>query len=597
ASSPLPPPTRCQEAGTKPSPPLALRLQELALGRPFLSLAGAAFRLGEGIVFENTSWVFHRDEHWAIIGANGSGKSLLADAVRGRLPLAQGRLRYHFRAPPGLMPEEAIGQVSFEVRKGEAQGAVMQSRWNSFEEESGLRVRDFLAYERVMEANPFEVTGRHEQARRRFERRRRRAVGLLRVEPFLERTLISLSNGERQRVELARALCHPLRLLILDDPFVGLDSGMRQHFELVLESLMRTRLRVLLITTRLEELPPQVTHLLCVDRCRVVAAGPRAEMLSLVLPGQQARCLLHVAAGPRAEILSMGPSKSWLAPTRPIRAGNGGRRGASAALRARGAPKSGAAAAGDCELVRLRDVTLRYGQSTILEGIDWTVRAGESWALLGPNGSGKTALLSLILGDNPQAYANEVVVFGRRRGTGESIWEIKRRIGSVSPELHLHFNDAVTCFEVVVSGFHDTVGLFHEPSARQRALARRWLARFGLSEFARSPLFALSAGLQRMVLLARALVKGPRLLLLDEPCQGLDPAHRQVFVKAVDDLVRDGAVTAIYVTHRQEEIPPSIRRVLRLGTFSEQRLGGLQAIAQRTSSLRPMVCLPACSAH
>jgi molybdate transport system ATP-binding protein len=515
-------------------------------------------------VFNGTSWVFHRDEHWAILGANASGKSLLADAVRGRLPLVQGELRYHFRPPPGLTPEEAIGQVSFETRKGQVHDAVVQSRWNSTEEESGLRVRDFLAYERVMEANPFEVTDRHQQGRRRFERQRRRAVGLLRVEPFLERTLMSLSNGERQRVELARALCHPLRLLILDDPFVGLDRAMREHFRHLLEGLMRTRLRVLLITTRLEDLPPQVTHLLCVDRCRVVAAGPRAE------------------------ILSLPQSKSLLAPSLPIRAGSAGHRRALAArrwcaperrlepaldgrssighTRVEGRAKPAEAGApGGCELVRLRDVTVRYGRSTILEGIDWTVRAGESWALLGPNGSGKTALLSLILGDNPQAYANEVVVFGRRRGNGESIWEIKRRIGSVSPELHLHFNDAATCFEVVVSGFHDTVGLFHQPTARQRALARQWLTRFGLIRFARSPLFALSAGLQRMVLLARALVKGPQLLLLDEPCQGLDSAHRQVFVKAVDDLVRDRAVTAIYVTHREDEIPPSIRRVLRLG--------------------------------
>src|SRR5208337_1001930 len=181
----------------------------------------------------------------------------------------------------------------------------------------------------------------------------------------------------------------------------------------------------------------------------------------------------------------------------------------------RAASKGRAVAAGGRELVRLRDVTLRYGRSTILEGIDWTVRAGESWALLGPNGSGKTTLLSLILGDNPQAYSNQVVLFGRRRGTGESIWEIKRRIGSVSPELHLHFNDAATCIEVVLSGFHDTVGLFHRPTARQRALARQWLSRFGLIHLARAPLFALSAGLQRMVLLARALVKGPPLLLLD----------------------------------------------------------------------------------
>ncbi len=135
------------------------RGRQAGCGRPFFSLARAAFRLGERLVFEGTSWVFCRDEHWAILGANASGKSLLADAVRGRLPLAQGELRYHFRAPPGLTPEEAIGQVSFEIRKGEVPEAVMQSRWNSLEEESGLRVRDFLAYERVMEVNPFEGDG------------------------------------------------------------------------------------------------------------------------------------------------------------------------------------------------------------------------------------------------------------------------------------------------------------------------------------------------------------------------------------------------------------------------------------------------------
>ena len=123
---------------------------------------------------------------------------------------------------------------------------------------------------------------------------------------------------------------------------------------------------------------------------------------------------------------------------------------------------------------------MRYGDTVILRNINWTVRAGESWALLGPNGSGKTTLLSLILGDNPQVYTNDIVVFGRPRGSGESVWEIKQHIGWVSPELHLHFNDSATCFEVVASGFHDTVGLFQPPSARQRTAARRCLARFQL---------------------------------------------------------------------------------------------------------------------
>jgi molybdate transport system ATP-binding protein len=164
-------------------------------------------------------------------------------------------------------------------------------------------------------------------------------------------------------------------------------------------------------------------------------------------------------------------------------------------------------------LVRLRNITVRYGSTVILNDLNWTIRTGESWALLGPNGSGKTTLLSLILGHNPQVYTNDVVVFGRQRGSGESVWDIKKHIGWVSPELHLHFNDSATCFEVVASGFYDTVGLFQPPTTRQRTAARRWLARFRLLEFAHQPLYALSAGLQWMVLLARALVKNPRALM------------------------------------------------------------------------------------
>ena len=159
---------------------------------------------------------------------------------------------------------------------------------------------------------------------------------------------------------------------------------------------------------------------------------------------------------------------------------------------------------------------------------------------------------------------NDVVVFGKPRGHGESIWEIKKFIGWVSPELHVHFNDSATCLEVVESGFHDSIGLFEPATPRQRSAARRWLKEFQLSQFENEPLFALSAGLQRMVLLARALVKNPRLLILDEPCQGLDAAHRDFFVKEVDALLRSGSVTAIYVTHRPEEIPRSIKRVMRL---------------------------------
>ena len=508
--------------------------------QPFLQLRSATFRLGERLVFERTTWTLLRNEQWAIVGPNGAGKSLFADALRGQLPLVGGELRFHFRPPAGLNHEEAIGHVAFEDRRHELHHTVVQSRWNSLEEESTLRVSDFLSYERVMEINPFEVEPLGYGVRRRaaFERRRRQAVEVLRVTPFLAHSLLSLSNGEMQRVQLARALSRPSRLLILDEPFAGLDTQTRRHFRAVLEHLMATALRVLLLTTRPEDLPRQVNHLLRIEDCRVVYSGPRRR----------------------------GPDESAAPPPGPRRGGATGatqRAGSTTASPSR-VSQNPAPRAANNELVRLRNVTLRYGETTLLENINWTIRAGESWALLGPNGSGKTTLLSLLTGDNPQAYVNDVVLFGKRRGEGEPVWRTKQRIGWVSPELHLHFDDAAPCLDVVASGFRDTVGLFEPPTRPQRRAALALLAQFRLSQYVTTPLFALSVGLQRMVLLSRALVKKPALLILDEPCQSLDAPHRMLFIEAVDRLLRAGGVTAIYVTHRRDEIPPSINRVFRL---------------------------------
>src|SRR3954447_22033461 len=243
--------------------------------RPLLTLKNAGFRLGNRIVFENTSWTYRTGEQWAVLGDNGSGKSLFADAVRGRLPLVQGELNYHFRAPVGLIPEEAIGHVSFEERKANAHELVVQSRWNSSEAAGALSTREWLSYERVMEINPFEVSRNRGHERQQFERRLQRAIRLLGISEFLNRNLISLSNGETQRVQLARALCRPLRLLILDEPFTGMDRERRAHFSTLLARLMRTGMRMMLVTTRAEDLPSEITHVVVVDDCRVMYAGTR----------------------------------------------------------------------------------------------------------------------------------------------------------------------------------------------------------------------------------------------------------------------------------------------------------------------------------
>ncbi len=497
------------------------------MSRPFITLRQAGFRLGERLIFSGSDWTFECDEHWVLHGGNGAGKSIFAEALRGHLPLVQGELHYHFRPMDGLSAEQLIGHVSFDDRRADLHGAVVQSRWNSLEEDHAVLVRDFLSYDQVMDVNPFAVGVVEEPLRRRFERRRRLASALLGIETFFDRALLTLSNGERQRVQLARALCHPLRLLILDEPFIGMDQGTRKHFHHVLRSLMQSPLRLLLITSREEDVPRGITHALEIDDCRIISSAP--------IPARR-----HLK--PQSRNLPQPPPTDLESnPNRTTGKGKGK------------------------VLVSLREVTVRYGARTILDQVNWEIREGESWALVGRNGSGKSTLLSLINGDNPQAYSNCVRVFGKLRGAGESVWDLKQKIGWVSPELQVHFDTDLTCYEAVASGFFATNGLFEEPTRKQAAAARRWLKTVGLANEAQTPVAGLSAGMQRMILLARCLVKQPRLLILDEPCQGLDQRHRAQFLGRVNALIRKKVTTVIFVTHRADEIPRGIRRVLRLG--------------------------------
>jgi molybdate transport system ATP-binding protein len=481
----------------------------------------AAFRLGERLAFERTSWSYRREDQWAVIGGNGSGKSLFLEAVRGTLPMVQGEMSYHFRRPAGFSHEEAISLVSFEDRKLDVHHMVMQSRWNSLEDHGSLRVRDFLAYERAMDMNPFEVTNRHAHERRAFDRRVARAIRLLKIGPLLERLVISLSHGERQKLQIARGLSRPLRLLLLDEPFSGLDAASRDSFRETLEHLMTSGLHVLIATTRPEDLPSSITHILELNRLRVVSQRTHHRQK----PGK--RMLRGIGS------LSPGiKPRPYPASTTP-------------------------------PVVRLEKVAVNYGEVKVLENISWTIREGDRWALLGRNGSGKSTLLGLITGDHPQAYVNNVEVFGKRRGEGDSVWETKKHIGLVSPEVHLHFDGECSCFDVVASGFYDSVGLFERPTVRERERVRSWLARLRLRCGAEA-FSSRSLGEQRMVLIARAMVKEPRLLILDEPCQGMDSRHRKLVMQTVDQIARSHQATILYVTHRQDEIPGSIDKELRL---------------------------------
>ena len=503
---------------------------------PFVTLDDVTIRRGDSLVFPHTTWTMRAGERWAIVGPNGSGKSTLVKALCGTLPVVSGEILYHFAGnhlPTGHSwyepaPEEMIAHVSFEAQR-ELLGSVspyQQARWDSAAGNSAPTVIDFLLSDGLDEIAPY-LVGPRPMPGRGFQTRLRHSVRVFGIDYLLSRRIAHLSNGEIRKVLMARALARAPRLLVLDDPFGGLDTQSRRAVHQVVRDVLRHGTPVLLVASSTDDLPPQVTHVLSVAGDRVAKSGRLQEILTDRTRGPRPRRLRATGC------------------TKPTRQ--------RVAAERNGTP-----------LVLMRNVASAYGDVPILTGVTWRVQPGERWALMGPNGSGKSTLLSLIVGDNPQAYANDITLFGRRRGTGESVWEIKQRIGYVSPEMLEHYREDLFCLDVVCSGFYDSIGLYDACSRAARHAARLWLRRLGIGPLARKRFLELSDSLQRLVLLARALVKDPPLLILDEPCQGLDAEHRDTIRALLDHVCTATSRAMIYVTHRKDELPSCITHELRL---------------------------------
>ena len=315
-----------------------------------------------------------------------------------------------------------------------------------------------------------------------------------------DRPLVTLSSGELRKYQLNRALLDGPEILVIDNPFIGLDPHNRAALTRALTDLSATTTLVLVLS-RVAEIPPFVTHVIPVADGVAGEKVPREAYLDAVLP----------------------PA-----------------------------------------VIRMRDVTIRFGERVVLDRLNWTVRQGEHWALTGANGSGKSTLLSLINADNPRAYACDIELFGRPRGSGETIWDIKRQIGFVSPELHRAFQVDASALEIVASGLFDTEGLFRHPTEEQYACARRWMGEFGIADLAERRFLRLSSGEQRLCLVARAFVKDPPLYVLDEPLHGLDEVQRRSVKGLLDRFCGAPGKTLLMVTHYPEEYPACIDHSLSL---------------------------------
>jgi len=453
------------------------------------------------------NWQIEPQQHWVITGTNGSGKSALAAVLAGVL-------------------DKGAEQVS-----GSIDGLPARVGWVSFEAQAELieaerRKDDADIMDVISEGTPVsEILYEDCQDRELAEQ----LVVKFGLEDLLGRAFRKLSTGESRKVILIRALASKPDLLVLDEPFDGLDANTLTVLQQYLKTLSNA-LPMVMVLNRFDELPEFITHIAYVENGELQHRISRDDTKAYAELYQ----LLHLKTTdltvPEADPETLIPC---LDPEQP--------------------------------LVRLNGITIKYDETEIISDLDWTINPNEHWQLSGPNGSGKTGLLSLITGDHPQCYVNDIFVFGFQRGNGESIWQIKQFIGYVSTALQWEYRVGTSLRNVIISGFYDSIGLYSKCTDKQRAIADEWLVLLGMLDRADQPFNKLSYGDQRLLLIARAMVKHPPLLILDEPCLGLDDMNRQLVLALIEKICAGNMTSVLYVNHHPEDRIKGIDNYLALG--------------------------------
>ena len=436
-------------------------------------------------------WEITSDQHWAIVGTNGSGKSALAAVLAGTGDIVGGEVN-------GLPQQVAI--ASFEAQAELIEAELKKDDADLLDVVSiGTPVRELL-----------DQTCSDQALQQRL-------IKAFNFESLLDRGFRKLSSGESRKLMLIRALTSQAQLLILDEPFEGLDADSCLYLQQLLEEIAQ-HTPIVMVLNRLDEIPAFISHIgyvnnaalaLQIDRNDDDAMNNLTQLMHL-----KTTDLSVPAAAQNQQPIALDKSQP---------------------------------------LVRMRQVRVAYGDSVIFSELDWTIEAGEHWQVTGPNGSGKTCLLNLITGDHPQCYVNDIFVFGMQRGNGESIWQIKQHLGYVSSALQWEYRVTVSVRNAIISGFYDSIGIYQQYTDEQKSIAEHWLALLGMSSRADEPFNQLSFGDQRLILIARAMVKHPSLLILDEPCLGLDDLNRQLVLALIEKICEGFETTVLYVNHRSED--------------------------------------------
>ncbi len=425
------------------------------------------------------TWAIFPGQQIAVYGPNASGKSNLMKLMLGVHALQKGRITWYSERGEIVPGYKQVATLNYRDGYGAADNSYYyQQRWHSADVEH--------------------------------------------LELVNGKPIVALSCGELRLYRLKQVLSNQPRLLVLDNPFIGLDEETRQQMDELLTVITQEgHTQVIVLGSRWEDLPSCITHVAEMKDGAFVACWPLDEYkLNL-----QEKVLEQMYLGSEK---TNNQVPSLVYPEEKNQNDNE-------------------------VIIAMRNVTIRYGNFTILNGLDWVVKRGVHCVLKGPNGSGKSTLISLVCADNPQGYSVDMDLFGVKRGSGESIWDIKQKIGYFSPELHRAYNKPVAAIEIVASGVHDRMGLYRAADAGQLLQAEIIMERLKIVHLRQRVFTKLSSGEQRMVLLARAFVKNPELLILDEPHHGLDQANRALVNEYIRHFTSQPRHTLIYVSHDETE--------------------------------------------
>ena len=561
--------------------------------KKLISINNCRIENSKETLIQNINWTYESGQAWLVIGPNGGGKAEFLNALaneagirfvgneknEGDRPLNQSKSSYFSSF------EKSVEIVSLE----KAAKIIEEERINDESDyvEGGI---DHGRSGRIFISQSLDISIKKNSSLPEFAKSLEKdpSIKLCGIEKILDRGLKYMSTGEIRRTLLARALISGKKLLILSDPFAGLDKESRtillEFFNSITERQIKTPENnsfphIILAMERWNEIPENISHVIKFSNKEISFCGCKEDYLKKLnqsdknhltekkeLKDSFYEIIQTTSKGENSEgtVLSQSstPEGTDLSQSSTSEGTDLSKSSTSEGTELSASSKI---------LVEMKNVNVGWGDNRVLKNINWKLFEGNHWLIRGPNGSGKTTFLELITGDNQQVYSNEIYMFGKKRGSGESIWDIKKNLGIVSYRMHVEYRmlGGTSLQNVIISGLRDSIGLYGKASDLEISTAKKWLALAKLQDRADENFGNLSYGEQRAVLILRAVVKSPKILILDEPCHGLDENYRFKILELLELIAEQKTTTLLHVTHDPSEMLKCEKHILELHPESE----------------------------